>query len=456
MEAADQTIAHYADRFAESRGALPGAGLGWLDARREAGIAHFLETGFPTRKVEEWHFTDLGALPRTAFRPAGDDAARPVAAVDRGASTPIMVVNGRVQSGLPALSALPTGVTILSLDDALARMPDLVATHFGGPADWLEGRLSGRTDKRPHALTALNAAFCAGGVVVRVARGAVLERPIHIRYVGRGGGAPLMVTPRTIIVLEANAEAAVIEEFRGEGEGAVWTNAVTEVALQSGARLVHLRIQDDAPTAINVGAVRARVGRDAHYHGFALCQGAAFGRNEIRVALDEPGAGCALNGLYLGRGDQVLDNWTKVDHRVAYGTTRETYKGVLDQAARGIFQGRIRVWPDAMKTDARQLNRVILLAPKAEAKSKPELEILADDVKCSHGATVGDLDAAALFFLRARGLDPAAARRLLVDAFTADVTEGIAHPALRAVADAARARWLAGLEGGQTAGPVRP
>ncbi|MFO1188130.1 MAG: Fe-S cluster assembly protein SufD [Alphaproteobacteria bacterium] len=446
-DAGEPIGARYAKTFAADRASLPGQGVAWLAARREAGLAHFLETGFPTAKVEEWKFANPGRLAQGTYRPAVGAVEVPprLLALEPGAEGPfIAVVNGRVRADLSTIGALPAGVTILSLDDAIRRLPDVVESHFGKPDDWVEKRLSGRTDKRPHALLALNAAFCAGGVVVHVARGAAVGHPIRIRYIGIGHAEPSMVTPRSIIALDPNAEAAVIEEF--VGTGAVWTNAVTEIAVGDGARLAHLRIQDDARTATHVGSTRVKAGRDARYHGFVLAQGADMARNEIRVALAGTGAECTLDGLYLGRGGQVLDNWTVVDHRVAQGTTRETYKGVLDQAARGNFQGRIRVWPEAVKSDARQLTRVILLSPLAEAKSKPELEILADDVKCSHGATVGDLDAAAMFFLQARGLDPAAARRLLVDAFTADVTQSIENGALRAVADAARERWLAGFD----------
>lgn len=456
MPRAELETAGFARLFAEGRAGLPGAGTVWLDSRRREGLARFVEQGFPDRKVEEWKFVNLGTLTGTAYAPALSDMAVPphLLAVEPAATGPlVVVVNGRVRPDLSAAGDLPAGVSVLSLDEAIKTRAALVEAHFGGPGDWAEARLSGRVDPRPHVFTALNAAFCAGGVVVHVARGARFAKPIRIRYVGVGADQPVMVTPRTIIALDDNAEAAVIEEF--VGLGAIWTNAVTEVGLGAGARLSHLRIQDDAPTATHFGATRVRIGRDARYQSFVLSQGADLGRNEMRVALEGAGAECTLDGLYLGRGGQVQDNWTRVDHLVPNGTTRETYKGVLDQAARGNFQGRIKVWPDAMKSDARQVNRVIILSPTAEAKCKPELEILADDVKCSHGATVGDLDPAALFFLQARGLDPAAARRLLVDAFTADVTHGIENEALRAVADAARGRWLAGVEQTLPAGVAR-
>lgn len=444
-----QTAA-YRDHFAGARAALPGAGLAWLGSLRGAALARFAQDGFPAVQVEEWKYSNLNTLAATNFVPAQPvSASLDGVAVPADASWPCLTfVNGFYRADLSSAGELPSGVTVLGLAQALAERPDWLADQLAAFPPLVEERLSGQRDTRPHALAALNDAFMADGAVVLLDRGVVLDTPLHIRHIGIAQTTPVMVHPRNLIIAEDGAEATILESYEGRGKGAHWTNAVTQVRVGAGARLRHYRLQAEGGESFHIAAVRAHLDRDSTYENFILSVGAAQARNEIRVRLEGTGANCALNGIYLARGAQNMDSWTRVDHLATHGTTTETYKGVMDDTAAAAFQGKIHVSPQGAQTSAHQLNQNLLLSDRARVASKPELEILTDDVKCSHGSTVGDLDADALFFLRARGLDADQARRLLIEAFVTTGIDALGDAALRPYFRAVLDGWIAASETG--------
>ncbi|MHA1568188.1 MAG: Fe-S cluster assembly protein SufD, partial [Alphaproteobacteria bacterium] len=438
-----------AEAFDARRTALPGAGLPWLDAIRVGAMENFARDGFPSARVEEWKYADLNALAGTAFVPAtphanGIDARRAAALGPEGAPCHrITFVNGAFRSDLSDLAELPEGVMVTNLATALAERPDLVERHFLDPRGQEEARLSGRRDPRPFSLAALNAALAADGAVIDIAPGTVLERPLHLQYLALPGAAPEMIHARNMIVVGEGATATVLESYEALAPGVYWTNVVTQIAAGRGARLSYLKHQAEGRDAFHIAATYATLEKDAHLTSFLFASGALRARDELRIRMAGEGIECRLDGIYLARGRQNIDIWTRIDHECPHGTTVETYKGVVAGAASAAFQGKICVAEGAARTDARQLNRNLLLSDEARVTSKPELEILTDDVKCAHGSTVGDLDPAALFFLRSRGLDEAQARAMLVDAFIGAEIDAVADPALRGYFRAAAGAWFA-------------
>ncbi|HXP77437.1 MAG TPA: Fe-S cluster assembly protein SufD [Stellaceae bacterium] len=386
----------------------------WLLDRRAAALKQFAALGFPTRRQEPWRFTNLAPLAGAVFPPVP----RPEPATHRlllepylvgGAAHRIVLIDGYVVPELSPIGRLPKGVWLGSTARALAERPDLAEAGFDE-----------RDASSAQPFAALNGAFFGDGFVLALAPGAVLEAPVEIIHVGRAGAHSLH--PRSAVIAGAGSRAMLVETFCGGGAG--WTNGVLRIELGADASLDHVRVQDEALDAIHFGATRARLARGARYEGFTLTTGARLSRQDVHVAIEGEGARCGVNGAYLLRGEQEATTATVIDHAAIGGTTREVFKGVIEDRAHGVFLGRIAVRPGADKTDAHQLNRNLLLSPRAAVDTKPELEILADDVKCSHGATVGDLDEAALFYLRSRGIDEVAARRMLIEAFAADAIEG--------------------------------
>ncbi|MCP4327126.1 MAG: Fe-S cluster assembly protein SufD [Alphaproteobacteria bacterium] len=433
------TAVDYQQLFAQSAPELPGAELDWLAAMRDGAIRQFVRDGFPSPRVEEWKYAALGPLAKTRFELAGTTAADLRRTLDRAAmpaeSYRVVFVNGRLREDLSELAALPPGVTVKSLAATIAENPERLQPWLTKTADLTEDRLSGVRDERPFAMVAMNTAFATDGIVIHLARESAAELPIHIINLTATDSNDRMTQPRNIIIAEEEASALIVETYAAVGETSYLTNAVTQVFAAKDAHIRHYRLQAEAATAFHIATTLAHLDTAAAYDSFVLSIGSAFSRNEVRVALDGEHVHCRLNGAYLGRGRQHHDNWTRVDHLKSNGTVSETYKSVLDDKSRGAFQGKIRVWPDAQKTDAHQLNNNLLLSADAQADSKPELEILADDVRCSHGSTVGDIDESALFYLCARGIDEGRARDLLVEAFIGDLIDhigfGTAHDYFR-------------------------
>ena len=405
MTAITTETAPYLEAFRARDGSAEPA---WLAGRRKAAAARFAELGFPTRRQEQWRFTNLTALTRAPFPPGDAVVAR---------------VRIEPHSGLPA------GAWLGSIKDALERRPDILQAALDG------AELAGA---QPFAL--LNAALFSDGFVLALEPGTILEQPVEIEH--RGGGAATSSHPRNIVLMGEGSRATIVETFRDDSSG--WTNAVTDVRVGALASLRHVTVQESGPDAIHFGLTRATLAREARYEAFALTLGARLSRSDILATIAGERAHCGLAGATLLRDSQEATIATFVDHAAPGGETREVFKSVVDDRAHGVFLGKIAVRPGADKTDANQISRNLLLSPRAAVDTKPELEILADDVKCSHGATVGDLDKAALFYLCSRGIDDATARRMLIEAFAVDAIEG-AVPA-GAIRDHLRRRLGAWLE----------
>ncbi len=436
MAAKTDTSEAYVHRFAEAKAALAGHGLPWLAGLRERAIEQFAALGFPTRRVEEWTFTDLRALTRTTFSPAprlangvtGDAVARFLPA--DLPSHLLVFVNGHHRADLSAVGELSAGVRLCGLAEALAEAPELLEEQL-----CRDGALDG------HAPLALNTAFMTDGAVLTLARGVALERPVHLLFLATGDEAPAVAHPRNIIVAEAASRATVIETYAAPAAGAYWTNAVTDVVIEADASVRHVKVQAESRDAFHLAVTRVRLAKGSAYNSFVASVGGRLARNEIAAVLGE-GVECRLGGVYLARGRQHLDTTTLIDHARPASFSNEHYRGVLDDSAHGVFQGKIIIRPDAQKTDAHQLNKNLLLSRTAQVDTKPELEIHADDVKCSHGAATGALDAEALFYLRSRGLDTELAQRLLIEAFVGEIIDEVETVALRAHLRRVAAAWL--------------
>jgi Fe-S cluster assembly protein SufD len=402
----------------------------WVTARREASLARFAELGFPTRRQEAWRFTNLAALQRAAFPPAPALvpmryrlALEPYVLPDAGHR--LLFMDGQVILADAPFTA--PGVWFGTTADALVRRPELAEAAFDA---------SETADAQP--FVALNGAFFADGFILALEPGAVLEQPLQIIHLSHTAGHS--AHPRSAILAGAGSRATIVETFLGGG--ASWTNAVTRIRLDAGASVRHVTLQDSAVDSIHFAHNRVTLGRDARYDSFVLTLGAQLSRQESVVAMAGEGATVGLNGAYLLRGTQEATTVAFVDHQAPGGTTRELWKGVVDGRAHGVFLGTIAVRPDAQKTDAQQTNKNLLLSRRAAVDTKPQLEILADDVKCSHGAAVGDLDEAALFYLRARGIAEDEARRMLIEGFAADALDTVGDAALRAHLAGHVQRWL--------------
>ena len=421
--------APYLDAF---RARPPAYEPAWLATGRAAGLARFAELGFPTRREEAWRFTDLRPLQARTFPPdavtSRDPRTAPLPLRFAGACHRMVLVAGRFAPELSEIGPLPAGAWLASTATTLAERPRLVE----------EALAEDERARQPFA--ALNAAFFADGFVLALDAGVALDRPVEIVHVGLGP-EPRSFHLRSAVLLGEGSRASLIENFAGEG--GYWMNAVTTLRLGAGASLSHARIQDESAGAIHFALNRAALDRKARYASFSLTLGARLSRQDLLVRFDGADGECRIDGAYCLRGEQEATTATFVDHAAPGCATRELFKGVIDDRAHGVFLGRIAVRPDAQRSDAQQVNRNLLLSPRAAVDTKPELEILADDVKCSHGATVGDLDEEALFYLRSRGLAAEYARRLLIEAFATETLDRVEDRAVRDHLAGHLALWLA-------------
>ena len=397
-----------------------------VNARRRAAIERFMTLGFPTTKNEDWHFTSVAPIAEREFTfvaaPTGDVSRSDLEPFGFGADAwhTAVCVNGRFAPELSSFAQLEPGVRVLSLADAWSSAPDLAA---------LVGSIL--SDAEQHAFTQLNTAFMPDGVVLHIPRGVTVRRPIHLLFVTDTNAAKTVMHPRNLIVVDRHAKATVVESYVSPGDASYFTNAVTEVSVGDGATLEHYKIQREGRRAFHVGTTEAKQGRDSHYISFSFATGGSLSRTNIYTKLDGDGCGSTLNGLYMLDGEQHCDHQTRIEHAAPNCFSREVYKGVLDGRSHGVFNGKVYVHPVAQKTDGKQTNNTLLLSKDAQVDTKPQLEIYADDVKCTHGATVGKLDDMAWFYMKSRGLEAETARRLLIYAFAADVLETIEQPDVR-------------------------
>lgn len=436
MTSGSAAVDHYRREWSEAQASLPGAGVGWVDRVRREALDRFCERGFPTPRDEDWKYTNVRPIERRAFRldpaagrgeagrhaePAADE--RRLAGLAPAAR--LVFVNGRLAAPRPEprpggaeVGGLPEGVRVESLADVLAADPERLEPHLADDA--------GGGD--PFA--ALNRAFLGDGAVITVPRGGRVERPIELVFAARGE-SDVASHPVVLVLAGEEAEATVVEHHLGGGTGAKLANPLTRIVVEARARVDHHLLLEEDDATWHTGNVDARVAAGGRLGSNAVQLGGRLVRYGIGVSLDGAGAAVVLNGLYAVRGRQHADFHTRVDHREPGGTSEQVYKGLLDGRGRGVFNGRVVVHRDAQHSDASQSNHNLLLSENAEIDTKPQLEIFADDVKCSHGATVGQLDERAVHYVRSRGLGEEAARALLTFGFAEDVLARMGAPAVR-------------------------
>ncbi len=401
----------------------------WLVRARRDAFAHFHEVGFPTVANEEWRYTNVAPIARTAFRPAaaesvGAEALAPYVFPEAAAT--LIFVNGRFVRELSAVGRLPDGTIAGSLAIATREFSSQVESHLARYAGYSR-----------HPFVALNTAFVQDGAFVHVARGAVLAAPIHLLFLTVPGAEPESTHPRVLIIADRGSEATVVETHAGVRDGVYFSNPVSELVVGENATLRHWRIQRESDRAFHVGTVQVELGRSSVVHSLSFALGAAISRLDLNATLGAEGAEVRMNGLYVANGNQIVDHHTLIDHAQPNCASREVYKGILAGRSRGVFNGKVYVRPDAQKTDGKQTNRNLLLSDEALVHTKPQLEIFANDVKCTHGATIGQLDEDQIFYLRARGIAGREAKSILTHAFAGEILDQVAPESLRSLLDRA-------------------
>jgi Fe-S cluster assembly protein SufD len=415
----------------------------WLRDLRKSAIERFSALGFPGSRDEGWRFTRVRPLLGHDFRltPRYDRTAlssrqiEELSMEDTGCRR-LAFVNGHFAEDLSDLGGLPAGVRIGSLERFVVSDPEPVQRY-----------LSRYADSSKHPFVALNTAHVHDGAFIHLPKGVRIDEPIHILYVTRSNGNPVVSHPRTLIIAEDGTRASFVESYVGFETDAYFTNAVTEIVVKENAEIDHCKLQRESDSAFHMATVRAHVGRSSRFLTSTLSFGGALVRNDTHAVLADEGIECSLNGLYLARDHQHVDNHTVIEHAKPNCSSRELFKGILGGRAKAVFNGRIHVHPQAQKTDAKQTNRCILLSDDAQINTNPQLEIYADDVKCTHGAAVGRLDEDAVFYLRSRGIDDATARRMLVFAFANEVLEKLRIVPVREHLTADLDRWLSDTRG---------
>lgn len=388
-----------------------------LQQLRKLGLRRFDQLGFPTTRMEEWRFTNVAPIAKTQFKLVEENRSlqkKDLEPFVYPGCDQLVFVNGRYSTELSKVEALPDGVIVCSLAEAMTSHADKVEAHLGRHAD---------VDH--HAFVALNTAYMTEGAFVYVPRGVVVERPVHLLMIGCPQGKPIAYFPRVLIVGAESSQLTVIEQYATVGAGAYFAGPVTEVVATANAVIDHYKLQRESTEAFHMATLQIHQDRDSNFSSHSISWGGGLVRNDVNAVLDGEGANSNLNGLYMVEGEQLIDNHMRVEHVKANCDSHELFKGILEGRSRAVFSGRIYVHPGAQKTDAKQTNRNLLLSRDALCNSNPQLEIFADDVKCTHGSTVGQLDDTAVFYLRSRGIGEEAARSLLTYAFAADIVHRI-------------------------------
>jgi Fe-S cluster assembly protein SufD len=402
----------------------------WLKDLRRTAIDNFVQLGLPTTRHEDWRYTSVEPIASTNFAAANGEAKLLRAEDLYGPSftdpayNRIVFVNGVFCPQFSSIRELPRGVQAKNLAAILAASDSTLRPH-----------LTQNSVSREQPFVTLNTAFAAEGAVISIPKDLALDEPIYLVFCSFGSGNPVMSHPRNLIVFEAGSQARIVEAYIGLGDQPTLTNVVTEVVGGAGSVIDHYRLQNESSSGYLIAALEANVGRDCSFTAHSVTLNGALIRNDIHVLLNGEGSECVLNGLYLPADKQHVDNHTEIEHAKPRATSQELYKGILSGAAHAVFNGKILVHKDAQKTDARQTNKNLLLSEHAVVNTKPQLEIHADDVKCSHGSTIGQLDKDALFYLRSRGLDRAEAQSLLSYAFASDLVGRVRIAPLRARLD---------------------
>jgi FeS assembly protein SufD len=430
----------FLDMFETARDGLPGARDAFVAALRGKAIETYGRLGLPHRRIEAWKYTDLRSLLGDAhplIRATGvpieaSDVKRALgAALAALPAYRLFLVEGELRSDLSDLAGLKAdGVEVISLGEALEK-----------PSKWLKQALGAVNPREDDSVVALNTALMTGGVALRVGEGVTLDKPIHVIHLD-GTGEPASIVTRSLVLAEPGSALTLIESYAGLGLRGLQRNAVTELRIGAKAAIDHIKVEREGDDAVHLGTALVEIGADARYNAFHFSTGGSVVRSQTFARFAGEGSTLDISGALLLRGRQHCDTTLLVEHAVPHCTSRELFKAVLDGEARGIFQGKIIVAPDAQKTDGKQMAQALLLSETSEFDSKPELEIFADDVVCGHGSTSGQIDDELLFYLEARGIPEDEARALLIQAFIGEALEKIEREDLREALMAASAEWL--------------
>ncbi len=422
MRTKEQQGRWYGELFREFERGLNGESERALHQSRVRAMEHFASTGFPSAHDEEWRYTDVSRIASTEFRIARSTAVAPALTqpFTLGVRNHIVVIDGRFAPGHSHCERLPAGVRVEGLADALRATPAEVEEHLARHAAYAQ-----------NPFAALGTAFLYDGVYISVPDRTIVEEPIHIVCLSTQAEVPTVVHPRILVVAGNRSQFRLVESYASLGGGATLTNTTTEIVVGDDAVVEHAKLQREHAGAYHVATVHIQQGRNSRYFSTNITLGGALTRNTITAVLGGEGSEAILNGLYIAGGTQTVDNHTAIDHAQPHCESHELYKGILGGRSRGVFNGKIIVRKDAQKTDAKQTNKNLLLSDEATIDTKPQLEIFANDVKCTHGATIGQLDEEAIFYLRSRGIGDGDARDMLIDAFASDVTDRMNSPAMR-------------------------
>lgn len=436
--ATDKIIEWYLSCFKKFEGSLNGESKLPIHLLRKEAIARFAELGFPTNRNEDWRFTNITPIVKSEFNPATDRRTADVSARDIEKFTfgglkahRLVFLNGHYAPGLSSAATFPAGVKITSLASVLTSDGNLLYRHLGQHV---------RGDE--NGFTALNTSFMQDGAFVYLPDNVIVEEPIHLLFVSTGGDASFVSNPRNLIIAGNGSQVSIVESYVSLARVPYLTNAVTEMVVGERAVIEHDKYQNESLNAFHVGTTHFRQSAASNVVSNSVAMGGSIVRNTVTLVLDGEGIESTLNGLSLGTGQQLVDNHTTIDHAKPHCVSHELYKSILDGKSRGVFNGKIFVRVDAQKTDAKQTNKTLLLSDDAMVDTKPQLEIFADDVKCTHGATVGQLDEEQIFYLRSRGLSEVNARDLLTYAFASDVINRIHVEPLREQLDSVLAGRL--------------
>jgi Fe-S cluster assembly protein SufD len=404
-----------------------GNGSSWLLPVRKAAIARFNELGIPALNDEDWRQTNLKPIRENQFSRAPEAVLDEQGlqllesmTVEGEGSNRLVFVNGRYSEEHSRLNGLKEGVVVSSLAEALKKGGDRVRSNLSKIAGYDE-----------HAFVALNTAFIEDGAYIHLSENVNEDKPFQLVYISTGGDEAVVSHPRNLIYVESGSRLSVIESYGAVGEGFYLTNAVTEVVLEKDAKVDHYKLQLESLNAFHIASTKAHQAHGSKFENHNISVGGKLIRNDIGVVLDDENSVCTLNGLYLGVGEQHIDNHTDIDHAKPNCNSFELYKGILDDKASSIFKGKILVRQDAQKTDAVQSNHGLLLSETANLYTRPQLEIYADDVKCTHGATVGEIDEDAVFYLRSRGIDEKSARAIMIAAFANELVDDLELESVR-------------------------
>jgi Fe-S cluster assembly protein SufD len=399
---------------------LPGQDLSWIQEIRQQALAQFNQSGLPSKKVEDWKYTSLWELTQLQFShlvepvEISEQQCEQIALLDDAYR--VVIVDGVFSAGLSKLTPLQEGLTVGPFSQSLERV---------------QQQLGQQVSIEKEGLTALNTLLMKEGVMVHIAEDKIIDKPIELLVINTGGTDNLATHLRNMIVLDDNAEATVIEHYVGLTDTSCLTNVVSEVVLAEKAELFHYKLQQESDNAFHIATLAAKQATGSQWHTNNINLGAKLARNDIHSQLFGEQSHTTMDGLYILDNEQHIDNHTRIDHFVPNTTSNELYKGVLNGSSHAVFNGKVMVHKDAQKTDSNQYNHNLLLSRNCEIDTKPEMEIYADDVKCGHGSTVGQIDMDQLFFLRARGLDEVTARSLLTHAFAVEVLERIPSQHIR-------------------------